>query len=133
MPKPNGPTKTKRGLSFIPSAEASAQYPGLLANWTIAEELSYFQNMVAKSPPNGFSSLLLTQKSQVITADSVVYNYDYTLTFEHTESGFPTVARGNLQFTVSTDDNNFWTISRWSDFKTTNDITWSVFKGRFSN
>jgi len=126
------PVKTKRAFAFVPSAEASAQYPGLLADWTVADELSYFQNLVAKSAPNGFSSLLLTPKSSVVTADSVIYSFDYTLTFEHTESGFPTIARGTLQFSIGT-DNNFWTIYRWSDFKTTTDITWSLVKGKFSN
>ncbi len=127
------PSKTKRGFTFIPSAEASAQYPGLLANWTIDEELSYFRNLIAKSVPNGFSSLLLTLKSSVVTADSVVYNYDYTFTFEHTEAGFPTTARGTLQFSLGPDNTNLWTIYRWSDFKTTADITWSLMKGKFSN
>lgn len=76
---------------------------------------------------------MLTQKSAIVTPDTVVYNYDYILTFEHTEAGFPTTARGNLQFSLGTDNNNFWSIYWWSDFKTTNDITWSVFKGKFSN
>jgi hypothetical protein len=127
------PLKTGRAFTFIPSAEASAQYPGLLANWTIADELSYFQNLIAKAPPNGFSSLLLTPKSSVVTADSVIYDFDYTLTFEHTEAGFPTTSRGTLQFSIGTDNTNFWTIYRWSDFKTTTDITWSLVKGKFSN
>jgi hypothetical protein len=127
------PMKTGRAFTFIPSAEASAQYPGLLANWTIADELSYFQNLIAKSPPNGFSSLTLTPKSSVVTADSVIYDFDYTLTFEHTEVGFPTTFRGTLQFSIGTDNSNFWSIYRWSDFKTTTDITWSLMKGKFSN
>lgn len=127
------PTKSKRTFTFIPSTEASAQYPGLLTQWTTAEELSYFQNMIAKSPPNGFSSLGLTQRSSVVTPDTVLYEYDYVLTFEHTEPGFPTTARGNLQFSLGTDNSNFWSIYRWSDFKTTNDITWSLMKGKFSN
>ena len=121
------------GAAKIPSTEASAQYPGLLTQWTTAEELSYFQNMIAKSPPNGFSSLSLTQRSSVVTPDTVLYEYDYVLTFEHTEPGFPTTARGNLQFSLGTDNSNFWSIYRWSDFKTTNDITWSLMKGKFSN
>lgn len=127
------PSKSPRQFVFIPSTEASAQYPGLLTQWSISEELSYFQNLIAKSPPNGFSSLILTQRSSVVTPDTVLYEYDYVFTFEHTEPGFPTVARGNLQFSIGTDNNNFWSIYRWSDFKTTNDITWSLVKGKFSN
>lgn len=127
------PSRNRRGFTFIPSAEGLAQYPGLLANWTIDDELGYIRNLIAKSPPNGFSSLLLSLRSSVVTADSVVYNYDYTLTFEHTEAGFPMTARGTLQFSLGTDNTNSWTIFRWSDFKTSNDITWSLVKGKFSN
>ena len=89
--------------------------------------------MIARSSANAFVSLLLTQKSSEISTDSVVYNIDYVLTFEHSEEGFPKTARGNLQFTITRDPANFWAISRWADYKTTDDATWSLFKGKFSN
>lgn len=127
------PSKVARAFAFIPSPEASAQFSGVFGSWSYSQELSYFQNLVAKSSPTGFSNLLLTSKSSIVTADSVVYSYDYILTFEHTEAGFPKSARGNLQFTLGTDNSNFWIIYRWADFKTGNDFTWSMFKGKFSN
>jgi hypothetical protein len=68
-----------------------------------------------------------------VTGDSAVYTYDYTLTFEHTDASFPTVAIGNLQFVLGLDNNNAWVIYRWNDYKTTSDVTWSHFKGKFSN
>ncbi len=125
--------KTGRAFTFTPSADAVAQYPSILNSWTYGEEQAYFQNLVSRSPTTAFSSLVLTLKSSVITSDSVVYNYDYTFTFDHTDPGFPKTARGNLQFTIVPDNTNFWSICTWSDFKTTSDITWSYFKGRFSN
>ena len=36
-------------------------------------------------------------------------------------------------FTVSVDASTFWSIHRWIDFKTTEDATWSLFKGKFGN
>jgi hypothetical protein len=127
------PMKVGRPFLFTPSAEASAQYAGVFSSWSFTQEQSYFQNLVAKSSPAAFSNLLLTLKTSAVTADSVIYSYDYILTFEHNEIGFPKTARGNLQFTLVTDNSNFWTIYRWNDFKTGGDITWSMFKGKFSN
>ncbi len=118
---------------FIPSAEASAQYGLALAAWGPAQEQAYFQNLIARSAPNAYASLQLTQKSQLVTADSVIYSYDYTFTFDHGEAGFPTTAQGNLQFALAPDAGNRWSIYRWIDFKTGNEITWSMFKGKFSN
>ena len=127
------PLKSSRQFIFTPSADASALYAGVLTAWNRDEEQAYFQNLIARSAPTAFSSLLLTLQSSTVTPDSVVYNYDYTFTFEHSDPGFPKSARGNLQFTLGTDNNNFWMIYRWIDIKTTNDATWSLFKGKFAN
>jgi hypothetical protein len=118
---------------FVPSAEASAQYGLVLSSWGTAQEQAYFQNLLARSASNAFANLQLIQKSQLVTADSVIYSYDYVFTFEHSETGFPKTARGNLQFALAPDAGNRWSIYRWIDFKTGNDITWSMFKGKFSN
>ncbi len=127
------PTGSAHPYVFVPSPEGHEQYAAVFNDWTAGDEQAYFRNLVARSVTNGFSNLFLVPRDSVITADSVVYNFDYTLTFEHTEPGFPSAARGNLQFTLVPDANNFWAISRWADFKTTTDITWSLFKGKFGN
>jgi hypothetical protein len=127
------PARGGRVFEFYASAEAGAVYPGALTAWTYDNEREYLQNLIARSPSNAFSNLLLAQTSSVITADSVVYTFAYTLTFEHSEAGFPQTAKGNLQFTLGVDNSNFWAIHRWSDFKSTDDVTWSLFKGRFAN
>jgi hypothetical protein len=118
---------------FVPSADASAQYGPAFISWGTAQEQAYFQNLIARSTSGALSALQLVQKSQLVTADSVVYSYDYTFIFEHGETGFPTTARGNLQFALAADAGNRWSIYRWMDFKTGSDITWSMFKGKFSN
>jgi hypothetical protein len=127
------PSKGGRPYVFIPSAEGSSQYGSALSGWTVAQEQAYFQNLVAKSPSTAFSSLALSSKDSLVTSDSVVYGYHYVFTFEHSDPGFPKLSQGDLQFTIAPDKNNFWSISRWVDFKTGTDITWSSFKGKFSN
>ncbi|MFN0156857.1 MAG: hypothetical protein ACKVRP_02155 [Bacteroidota bacterium] len=126
-------TSGVQAFVFVPSAEAREQYGAALSDWTPTDEDAYFRNLISKSVTNGFASLVLVPLDSVITADSAVFNFDYTFIFEHTEPGFPSVARGNLQYTLAPDANNIWRIHRWTDFKTTDEITWSLFKGKFSN
>ncbi len=128
------PARNQRGFTFVPSADAADVYASVLRNWTHDQELMYFRNLKAKArQPNGFSNLTLVSKpDSVITTDSREYGYDYTLTFEHTDTTFTTTVRGALRFSLI-NDNSEWTISRWVDLKTTNDLTWSSLKGKFSN
>lgn len=128
------PSRSGQSYTFVPSADAAALFPSVLNSWTYAEEQVYMTNLVAKAVPNGFANLLLTAATTQVFADSVIYSADYLLTFQHTEAGFPSTARGHLQFAIGVDNSNQqWSIYRWVDLKTTEDITWSSFKGRFSN
>ncbi|MBP1657446.1 MAG: hypothetical protein H6Q31_2047 [Bacteroidetes bacterium] len=125
-----------RGASpfvFIPSADAAAIYGTTLGSWSLQEEQEYFQNIIARSNQQANATLALTLKTTTVSSDSVVSAYDYVLVFEHSDPGFPKTARGSLQFTLREDASNFWMIQRWVDFKTTSDISWSHFKGKFSN
>ena len=129
------PSRTARPFQFSPSPDAGSRYASVFANWTVDQEKVYFQNLVARASGkvNAYSNLLLTHRVVTLTADSAIQSYDYTLTFEHSDPSFPTVATGNLQFVLGLDNNNAWVIYRWSDFKTTGDVQWSHFKGKFSN
>jgi hypothetical protein len=125
--------KGQPAFVFSPSPDAAALYAAAFEHWTVEDEQSYFLNLVARSSAQAFASLTLTAKGSTVTADSVVYSYDYTLVFEHSETGFPRTARGTLQFTLRVSQSNIWMIQRWVDFNTTSDISWSHFKGKFSN
>ena len=129
------PSQSVRLFQFSPSPDAGSRYASVFAYWSIDQEKAYFQNLVARAAGkvNAYSNLLLTHRVATVTGDSAVESYDYTFTFEHTDPSFPTVAIGNLQFVLGLDNNNAWVIYRWSDFKTTSDVTWSHFKGKFSN
>ena len=118
---------------FIPAADAAAHYGGALGDWTLDDERAYFQNLIARSGQQAYASLTLTLKTTTVTSDSVVSAYDYTLVFEHNDASFSRTARGSLQFTFREDASNFWAIQRWVDFKTTTEVSWSDFKGKFSN
>ncbi len=127
-------TRSRYSFTFVPSADAAEIYGTVLRNWTYRQEQDYFQNLVAKRrQPVGISRLDLVPKDSVLSGNDMrTYSYDYTFTFEHTEPGFTQTAAGTLQFTL-VNDNSEWTISRWVDLKTTSGLTWSSFKGKFSN
>ncbi len=127
-------TRSRYTFTFVPSADAAEIYGTVLRNWTYRQEQDYFQNLVAKRrQPVGVSRLDLVPKDSVISGNDMrTYSYDYTFTFEHTEPGFTHTAAGTLQFTL-VNDNSEWTISHWVDLKTTPGLTWSSFKGKFSN
>jgi hypothetical protein len=127
------PAKSGQPFTFLPSADAQAQYGSSLLNWTWNDEQSYFLNLISRSNSNAFSSLALSLKSSSVYADSVIYSYEYAFTFKHSDASFPTEAKGVLWFTLRPDNSNFWAIHRWTDFSTQNAISWSHFKGRFSN
>jgi len=128
------PTTSTRTFTFTPSSEGVAVYGSIFANWGRSEELNYFRNLHARSGPTAYSNLQLTEKSAPsITADSVVYYYDYVFQFEHSDKTFPTTAQGSLIFTVVPDNSGLWAIYRWVDLKTTSAISWSMFKGKFSS
>jgi hypothetical protein len=129
------PTRTPRLFVFIPSPDAGGRYASVFATWGVDQERTYFQNLVARASGkvNAYSNLVLANKTLTLTADSAVETYDYTLTFEHNDPSFPTVATGNMALVLGLDNNNAWVIYRWTDFKTTSDVTWSHFKGKFSN
>lgn len=128
----SNPARTQRGFTFIPTTQARAQY-STLDSWDYDKEQAYMNNLISHKTPNGFSNLLLTQKSIFSSSDSVVYTYDYIFTFEHNDPGFPnSTAAGELQFTIAPDNTSFWSIIRWVDIPTTLPTTWSSFKGWFS-
>jgi hypothetical protein len=126
--------RSRYTFTFIPSADAAEIYGAILRNWTYQQEQDYFQNLVAKRrQPVGISRLDLVPKDSVVSGNDMrTYSFDYVFTFEHTEPGFTQSAAGTLQFTL-VNDNSEWTISRWVDLKTTPGLTWSSFKGKFSN
>lgn len=123
------------GFSYTPAASAVTQYGSILSSWSYDEEQTYFQNLIARtaSLSNAYSNLTLSNKTSVTSGDSTIQSYTYKFTFENTESGFSSYAVGSMELVLGPDNTNAWVIYRWTDFKTTGDITWSHFRGKFSN
>lgn len=130
------PARSQRGFVFVPSGPGWAQYSGELSSWDRDKEREYMRNLIAHTSSNAFSSLQLVRRSFVVTTDTVVYNYTYTLIFQHDGQVMSdSTARGELQFSLGADNTGWWSIYRWVDSPltpTTTILTWSSFKGGFS-
>jgi hypothetical protein len=98
--------------------------------WNLESERQYMINL--GKPSFGSAGLVLSEKHPVaISADSVVYNFDYTLYYPQSNPNVPTSFYGNLQFYIAVDQNKNWGIYKWLDFKTNSPYTWSYLKTVF--
>lgn len=114
---------------FVHSLETGIDR-SLFYGWNLESERQYLINL--GKPPYGIAGLILTNERSIsVTSDSVIYNYDYSLTYPHRNSNFPTSFSGNLQFYLSVDRNRNWSINKWLDIKTGSAYTWSYLKAVF--
>jgi hypothetical protein len=117
-------------FEFVHSLETGIDR-SLFYGWNLESEHHYLINL--GKPPYGIAGLILTNERSInVTSDSVIYNYDYSLTYPHGNPNFPTSFSGNLQFYLSVDRNRTnWSIYKWLDFKTGSAYTWSYLKAVF--
>lgn len=124
---------SSRAFAFFPASAAAARYPSAFQSWSLQSEKSYFSALVAITPKNAASVLILTGGFTMVASDSALYACDYQATFLHGIAGVPETVRGNLQLVLAPDRNSFWSIVRWTDIALAAEPSWSEWKGRFSN
>jgi len=119
-------------FSFIPSAEANLNYPGLFDNWMIQNERIYFLSLVNTLGKSNTLDLKLNNiKYETQTSDSVVLFADYSINLELPEA-HDTKYVGVLSWTITLTNNGLWYISRWMDFhKEGDNKTFSDLKAKF--
>ncbi len=127
-------TFSQYSFSFQATQSAQTASGPLFRDWNLVSERAYFENLRARVPTGGESTLILTDaKFESIQADSAIYTAAYTLIVQHTVQNIPQEARGMLLFVLSVDRNNNWAIHRWIDNKTGDYFSWSDLKARFSS
>jgi hypothetical protein len=123
---------TTKKFYYSADIASQIQYP-VFINWTLSNEKSYFNNLLALTGQN-FSFLSLDNENWVNYSDSAIYDANYLLRFDHQKPNVPKALNGKLRFVMVINSKNLWAISRWSDFKSADtDTTWSVLKANFSN
>ncbi len=120
---------------FYYTADISSQlqYP-IFRFWNLSYENQYFTNLRSLTDPSASSILFLSNEIINTTIDSVVYDYDYLLRFDHNKPSVARTVKGKLRFVLSSDNRSLWSINSWVDYKqNSSDTTWSVLKANFSN
>ena len=124
---------TAGAFVFNADVEAEVQFP-ILDNWGIQKERSYFNNLLALTSPGETSTLFFSNELVLPSLDSVIYDSDYLLVFNHSKETVAKTVRGKLRFVLKPNQSNFWAIETWSDFKANpEDTTWSILKAGFVN
>ena len=119
---------------YVPDSKSQALYGTLFSNWNINSEKLYLDNLIANTDQNASSDLFLSNTVTQISADSSITTSDYILVFQHNKTNIPKTAEGNLKLTMKTDENSYYYISKWEDFRNHDtDFTWSQMKASFSN
>ncbi len=125
----------RQDLRYTPDSKSQQIYGEIFRNWNINSEKFYFDNLIAQTNINASSNLFLSNTViNPITTDSSILTSDYIVVFQHNLTNIPKSALGKIILSLNADENNFYSISRWDDFrKNDTDFTWSELKANFSN
>jgi hypothetical protein len=120
---------------YVPDSKAQALYGTIFSEWDVQSEKLYLDNLISQTGNGASSNLFLSNTiTTIISADSSITTSDYILVFQHNKTNIPKSAIGSLRWTMKTDVNSFYYISKWEDFrKNDSDFTWSEMKANFSN
>jgi hypothetical protein len=120
-------------FTFVPPPDVRNKYLSVFLGWDIDSEKSYFENIKSHIMTNEKSELVMNGNYTLSQTDSVIYNSDYVLTVSHDMASIPKIIKGNLQFSISRNKNNNWSITKWIDNRIENQFCWSELKAQFSN
>lgn len=115
---------------FTPSSEAIFKY-SILTEWELANEGTYFQNLVNAIGENEKIIVTFQLLSSSSSGDSEDRNYNYIISIPEIDASISTIYEGNAFFKIDRDDNNQWVITEWTDARTGDNPSWSELKGRF--
>lgn len=122
-------------FSYVPDSKSQSLYGIIFQDWDVNSEKFYYENLIAQTNTEASSNLFLSNPvTNQITPDSALYTADYIVVFQHNKTSVPKTSVGNLRLSLKADENNFFYILNWEDFrKDENDFTWSELKANFSN
>lgn len=116
-------------LQFLPAASLFNEHESIWQNWSILDEQSYLDNVIANlTVPTGNTLILREQDLQDVTGDSLRYVGEYTLRVNHSDTSLTTLFKGQIQLLVKSNSFNEWEIHRWEDIELYQDSSWSHLK-----
>lgn len=124
----SGSPLVDRNFYFVPSSNDLNIIP---AEWTVAQEFQYFNNLVIQTPQDIPISLTLTEEQYDLQADSAIYAAKYFISVPVLNS-VPVIYEGNLRFIMTTDINAAWIIYYWEDIANQDIKSWSNLKSEYA-
>ncbi len=124
----SGSPLVDRNFYFLPSSNDLNIIP---ADWTVAQEFQYFNNLVIQVPQEIPISLTLTDEQYDLQADSAIYAAKYSISVP-IQNSTPVIYSGNLRFVMTTDINSAWVIYYWEDIANQGLKSWSNLKSEYA-
>ncbi|MEM0996600.1 MAG: hypothetical protein AAGN35_05960 [Bacteroidota bacterium] len=98
-------------------------------DWSWQDEQAWFNNVRQNLGLTSGNTLLLNEVDlQSFSSDSLRYIGEYDLTMNHTDTSLTVRFVGQLEFLCKVNSFNEWEISRWIDYETRIDSSWSRLK-----
>lgn len=123
-------TDTNSRFQFIPDGFVEANNQGFFNNWDLSSE----QNYIAKVFSASYDSIRRVTFNELLNLDyqdSVKIKIEYDLELHHNlAENFPKNAKGQAEFRLNT-SNGEWYITRWVDYGTKEQPSWSSIKVSF--
>lgn len=114
---------------FLPSTQTYTGNELLWNSWSWQDEQSWLENL---KPNLGLTSGNRLQLQQVdlqsFSSDSVRYIGEYDMVMNHTDTALTVRFVGQLEFLCKVNAFNEWEITRWTDYETHADSSWSRLK-----
>jgi hypothetical protein len=101
---------------FRPDPNAAGTGTTVFANWSVAEEHDYFNNLRNKSPLKTTKALSLTKtRENFFTPDSLEQFYTYFLQTNHSDTTLKAQEFSGTMRLIMARKNNEWKIALWED------------------
>lgn len=114
---------------FQPSTPVFTGNEIIWSDWSWQDEQAWFNNVISNLGLTGGNSLELDEVDiQSFSSDSLRYIGDYDLRMNHTDTSLTVHFRGQLEFLCKVNSFNEWEITRWIDYETRVDSSWSRLK-----
>lgn len=121
-----------QSFRFNPSTSTQILFPESFDTWSLLNEQTYFQSMLAAVPGDSSFGILISEEEPYIDqGDTIQYQLLYEINIHHTRTGIPVFYTGHMIWYLTKDPSSYWVISRWDDMPLSSEPTWSELKAYF--
>jgi hypothetical protein len=114
---------------FVPSTAVYIGNELLWNGWSWQDEQAWYSNVLENLGLSSGNNLSFREVDlQSFSSDSLRYIGEYNLRVNHTDTALTVNFKGQLEFLCKINSYNEWEITRWVDYETKIDSSWSRLK-----